>query len=121
VKNGQSAHGLSSEVLDIAQEIAPHVGFFRQLSMMNGTREAFDFRCREGIEYPDGRLSQIVRYGARKCEVLFTILPGTSDRTQKQLADEIALQQIARMKYEKQQALTSTPRRLACFISVLTQ
>ena len=44
------------------------------------------------------------RYGARTCEALFTILPGTSDRAQRQLAGEIALQEIARLKYEKQLA-----------------
>jgi hypothetical protein len=36
--------------------------------------------------------------------VLYTVLPGTSDRVRKQLEEQIAIQQIARLKHEKQQA-----------------
>ncbi len=55
---------------------------------------------------PNGAVavSQITRYGVRECEVLYTVLPGTSDRARKQLEDQIAIQQIARLKSEKQQA-----------------
>ena len=56
---------------------------------------------------PNGAVavSQITRYGVRKCEVLYTVLPGASDRARKQLEDQIAIQQIARLKVEKQQAV----------------
>jgi hypothetical protein len=55
---------------------------------------------------PNGALavSQLTRYGVRQCEVLYTVLPGTSDRARKQLEEQIAIQQIARLKYEKRQA-----------------
>jgi hypothetical protein len=72
---------------------------------------------------PNGAVavSQITRYGARQCELLYTVLPGVSDRARKQLEDQIAIQQIAHLKYEKQQAADAVAEAARMFYNRVNQ